>query len=181
MTCVYLLRRARPSDIEPLHELFCIPEVYRFLTDGSPPPLRVAKNWAKSSRTDSSELGIGVWTLVRSTDPGIVGAVRLARLDEDCLVELTYLLHPKVWGQGLATRMAHTAMLQAFANPRIKGVWAGTDLPNSKSIDVMRRIGMSFRRHVTYPLGPGVEYVCFKEHFEPERNTPLALATDEKV
>ena len=171
----YFIRRSRASDVKPLHQLFCVPEVYRFLCDGSAPHLLAAADWVQSSRYDFLEFGIGLWTLMHSTSPEILGAVRLAPPGDDALTELVYLLHPDVWGQGLATRMAHTAMLEAFSNRQIKGVLAGADLPNSKSIEVMKRIGMSFRRYVTYPLGAGVEYVCFKEDFDAERNEPLEI------
>ena len=89
--------------------------------------------------------------------------------------ELLYLLDPAYWGQGLATRMAWTAITQAFRTPHIDCVFAGADCPNEASIAVMRRLGMTFRRGVRYPLGPGVEYAIYRDDPRPS-NAPALLS-----
>ncbi len=70
----------------------------------------------------------------------------------------TYLLHPQYWGQGFATRMSWTVIQQAFETGHVDQIVAGADAPNTASVNVMRRLGMTFLRTVQYPLGPGVEY-----------------------
>lgn len=62
------------------------------------------------------------------------------------------------WGAGLATRMSWTVMQLAFQGGCIDRIVAGADAPNTASVAVMRRPGMTFLRSVAYPAGPGVEY-----------------------
>jgi|SRR5580693_1701783 RimJ/RimL family protein N-acetyltransferase len=70
-------------------------------------------------------------------------------------------------GQGLALRMAWTVITHAFLSSQIDSVIAGTDLPNTASLAVMRRLGMRFHKDVHYPLGAGVEYVLLRDDVGP--------------
>ncbi|WP_420402729.1 hypothetical protein [Nisaea sp.] len=54
--------------------------------------------------------------------------------------------------------MAWTALLTAFEDPGIDLVTADADGANRASRALMARLGMSFRRNVEFPLGPGIEY-----------------------
>jgi RimJ/RimL family protein N-acetyltransferase len=76
-------------------------------------------------------------------------------------------LDPRYWGQGLALRMAWTAITHAFSSSQINRVIAGADLANTASLDVMRRLGMRFHKDVHYPLGAGVEYVLHRDDAGP--------------
>jgi RimJ/RimL family protein N-acetyltransferase len=76
-------------------------------------------------------------------------------------------LEPGNWGQGLALRMARTAITHAFSSSQIDSVIAGADLANPASFAVMRRLGMRFRKDVQYSLGAGVEYVLHRHDAGP--------------
>ena len=119
--------------------------------------------------------GGGVWVLSDGADPHLGGLVRLSSDDKGEL-ELTYLLHPDLWGLGLATRMSHAAMMRAFEAGRVSTIWAGADVPNAASIAVMKRLGMRFRREVQYPMGAGVEYEIQADAFDPARIEPMRIA-----
>jgi RimJ/RimL family protein N-acetyltransferase len=63
-------------------------------------------------------------------------------------------------------------MQRAFEAGHVEQIVAGADMPNTASVAVMRRLGMTFLRTVQYPLGPGVEYVY--RHDDP---APMPLPT----
>lgn len=151
-----------------IHELFCLPQVYEYLADGEAPPREVALDWVASAPTDTEHFGGGLWVLMDGNASTAGGLVRLAGDDNDEL-ELTYIVHPNLWGIGLATRIAHTAMAHAFNTSLTNTVWAGADEPNKASIAVMKKLGMHFRRTVAYPMGSGVEYEMKKEDFTPNK------------
>ena len=166
-----LLRSAQPGDVAALHALFAEPAVYRYLADGAAPPQSVSEAWVAADRSR----GLGLWLL--SHGDRIDGCVRLSEYGEPRIAELTYLLHPRVWGRGLATRMSWTVMQRAFATGAIDAIIAGADVPNGASIAVMRRLAMQFRREVQYPLGKGVEYrlgVADSAPDPPPESIPLA-------
>ena len=169
------LRSATPQDEGKIHQLFCIPEVVEYLADGAEPPPGIASAWISSAVADRNTYGGGLWVLVDGADRRVDGLVRLAA-DDNGELELTYLLHPCLWGFGLATRMAHTVMQRAFEIGRVSTIWAGADAPNKASIAVMERLGMRFRREVQYPLGIGMEYQITAKAFDQPAIKPLPIA-----
>ena len=152
------LRRAAVTDTDALHALLCIPEVYRYLADNVEPPRAGVEQWIACSDRDFNACGIGVWLLEDSSGQ-LVGCVRLEVDATGRSAELSYVLHPRCWGLGLATRMSWSVMQLAFARSSIDHIIAGADGPNVASFAVMRRLGMTFLRNVQYPLGPGAEYI----------------------
>ena len=152
----WVLRRATDADGDRLHALLTVPEVYRYLADGVPPPREVVDGRITRSRADFAAAGIGLW-LLEDAAGELGGCVRL-EVTGPASAELTYALHPMNWGWGLATRMSWTVMRPALEGGRVEEIVAGADVPNAASIAVMQRLGMTYARSVQYPLGAGVEY-----------------------
>ena len=175
------LRLLDAASTGKVHELLVVPEVYHYLADGEPPPLSIAEQWCESAVPDWQDFGGGLWALVgpspTAAKPKLLGLVQLADF-VDGRAELTYLLHPEVWGQGWATRMAHSAMGLCFERTRVDCIWAGADAPNTASIAVLHRLGMSFARNVVYPAGPGVEYELSAADYVPKRFVRIAADAD---
>jgi len=147
------------TDGDRLHELFCLPAVYRYLADGIPPARGITSRWIDRSEQDRRRTpAVGLF-LLQENEEQIVGCVRTHFLDAPRTAELTYVLHPQLWGIGLATAMGWTAMQQAFDSTLVETMLAGTDDPNTASVAVMRRLGMRFLRHTRNPRWAGVEYV----------------------
>lgn len=169
------LETVRPEQENSVHSLLCIPEVYKFLADGQMPPPSAAHLWVSSAQQDRSQYGGGLWAIKSDTiNSTMCGLVRLADYKEGTL-ELTYLLHPSMWHQGIATRMAHSVIGRCFEKGRVRTIWAGADRPNHASIAVMQRLGMKFRNTADYPLGPGVEYSISSEFYTPTLHETIPL------
>lgn len=161
---------------EEIHELLCVPQVYEYLADGVEPAPSIARDWIRQSADDFDRFGGGLWALESAWRHQILGLTRLSDFDDGEL-QLTYLLHPSIWGRGYATRMAHTAMNRAFTTRVATSVWAGADVANEASVSVLKHLGMSFRRDVDYPAGPGVEYVMTAAAFDDRRFDPLPVVS----
>ncbi len=169
-----VLRSAMPQDAAAIHHLFCVPKVYEYLADGEAPPPHIVSEWVQAGTAVHRHAGAGLWMLVEASEAQIVGVVRLSG-DGSGTLELVFLLHPRVWGRGLATRMAHTVMGQAFGTGQVSTIWAGADAPNTASIAVMQRLGMRYQRAVAYPMGAGVEYALSADAFDAGRIQPLPM------
>jgi [ribosomal protein S5]-alanine N-acetyltransferase len=154
----WVLRPVVDEDTDRLYALMCIPEVYRYLADGVVPPRAVLEYWIARSYTDFAAHNIGLWVL-EDDHAVLAGCVRLEPQVGPRSAELTYVLHPQFWGLGLATRMSWTVMQHALQSSCVDQIVAGAEQPNTASIAVMCRLGMTFLRYVQYPAGPGVEYV----------------------
>ena len=151
------MRPVVPSDREALAALFALPAVYQFLWDGAAPSKALVDELIAQA-LEAPTPAHGMWVLEDRSDR-VLGSAVLFRPDSELSdYELVYLLHPRAWGRGLATRMARSVVDRAF-RLGAASVLAGADVPNSASIRVMERLGMHHVRNVGYPLGPGVEYI----------------------
>ncbi|MEM8815033.1 MAG: GNAT family N-acetyltransferase [Pseudomonadota bacterium] len=168
------MRSVNPGDEAEVHQLLCVPQVYEYLADGVEPPPSIAADWISVAGADAERYGGGLWALTGPREQRVLGLVRLSDYAEGEM-ELTFLLHPDVWGSGFATRMAHTAMHHAFAFGAVSAIWAGADVPNAGSIAVLRRLGMQLRREVEYPAGSGVEYAMAAAAFDAGRVERLSI------
>lgn len=166
------LRPVTMDDVQHLHTLACEPLVFRFLFDGAPPSEAFIADRVAQAIAHRTTPGMGMWLLENGTAP-CMGCVELRPSPNPRHAEITYLLHPQAWGQGLATRMAWTAIAQAFQSSHIDAVIAGHDVPNKQSRMVMQRLGMRFHKDVQYPLGAGAEYIL--QRSDPGPPQPPAL------
>jgi [ribosomal protein S5]-alanine N-acetyltransferase len=160
------LRAADLDDIDGFHALAASPLVYRYLFDGIPPDKEYISYLIAQGVANAGESGLGMWFL-EDVSTRYAGLVDLRPYASSRSAELTYLLDPGNWGQGLAVRMAWTAIAHAFLSSRIDSVIAGADLANVASFAVMRRLGMRFHKDVQYPLGAGMEYVLHRDDIGP--------------
>jgi [ribosomal protein S5]-alanine N-acetyltransferase len=151
------LRAADLNDVDGLHAMAASPLVYRYLFDGAPPEKEYIRRLVARSVANSAESGLGMWFL-EDVSTRYAGCVEVRPYPSSKSTELTYLLDPRVWGQGLALRMAWTAIIHSFSSSEIDSIIAGADVANAASFAVMRRLGMHFRKSVQYPLGAGMEY-----------------------
>ncbi|HET7883127.1 MAG TPA: GNAT family N-acetyltransferase [Acetobacteraceae bacterium] len=156
------LRAVTTDDIDGLNALAVIPQVYRYLFDGRPPDRTFIADRVAQSIANATTPGLGMWVL-RRTDGQPAGLVELRPYPAPRSAELTYLLDPSHWGQGLAVRMAWTVVSEAFRLGQIDTIVAGADIPNTRSFGVMRRLGMRLHKDVSYPLGPGVEFALHRD------------------
>jgi len=168
----WTLRPIAVEDVDGLHALANKPDVYRYLFDGSAPERPFVEHMIEKSLTDMNTSGVGMWVLQNQL-VRYAGAVWVKPDRATRLAELGYLLDPENWGQGLAVRMAWTAIKQAFCTANIDHVFAGADRPNARSLALMKSLGMRFRTDVTYPLGPGVEYVLHRDDPGPSPSPKL--------
>jgi len=173
----FLLRPAAAKDVDALHHLFSLPDVYRYLADGAAPPRSVSEDWVEMSVRDFAEHGIGLWLLMDGAK--LAGAVRMEIRQEPWTAELSYLLHPDYWGRGLATQMSWSAIRRTFEGP-FDQVIAGVDGPNKGSAAVAKRLGMRPFKDVDYPTGPGKEYVLKKSAPSPQPEPALISFSDIK-
>jgi RimJ/RimL family protein N-acetyltransferase len=160
------LRVADLNDIDGHHGLAANPLVYQYLFDGVPPDKESITRLLRRSVTNPGETALGMWFL-ENVSARHAGCVELRPYPSFRSAELTYLLDPSYWGQGLALRMAWTVIAHAFLISQIDFIVAGADLTNTRSIALMRRLGMRFHKNVQGPLGAGVEYVLHRDDVGP--------------
>jgi RimJ/RimL family protein N-acetyltransferase len=84
----------------------------------------------------------GSWAVIHASTGVPVGSVILKPLpDSEGEVEIGWQLHPDSWGNGFASEAASAVLDRGFADG-LSEVWAVTDLDNTRSVAVCRRLGM---------------------------------------
>ena len=60
-------------------------------------------------------------------------------------MELLFGMQPRFWGRGFGQEAARAVLKHGFEDCGIERVLAATDTPNQRSVQVLQRLGMSFR------------------------------------
>lgn len=166
-----VLRRWRPSDLDPFAVLNADPEVMEHL----PAALDRPGSDALAALADASfdQHGFGLWAVEVRASGGFIGFTGLAiprfQAHFTPAVEIGWRLARPAWGCGHATEAAGAVLDDAFGRIGLSDVVSFTSVGNTRSRAVMRRLGMThdqaedfdhpslppghpLRRHVLYRL-----------------------------
>jgi RimJ/RimL family protein N-acetyltransferase len=103
--------------------------------------------------------GYGRLAAIDKETQSLIGFSGLKYLDDINEVDLAYVLHPDVWGKGLATEIANACLSFASKHIRIPRVISLTTPNNHASVRVLKKIGMHYERNRLYW---GEEYQQFE-------------------
>jgi [ribosomal protein S5]-alanine N-acetyltransferase len=143
-----LLRPWTREDVDALHALWTAPEVRRYLWDDAVITRGTAEQVVESHLVTAQKHGIGYWAL-HTPPPTSPAAVPIAGfcgfrfIGDGPEIELMYGLQPEYWGKGLATEACLAALEYLWCSTEYQQVYARTDAPNHKSVQVMLRLGMT--------------------------------------
>ena len=141
-----ILLPVKGEECEPLHTIFIVPEVRRYLLDDEVVPEEWVEQEIERSEALFAELRCGLWTIREKAAMEIAGFVGFRYFFDPPELQLVYGLHPSYWGAGLATEAAQAVIRYVFVQLGFDQVVAATDIPNEASIRVMRALGMVFDR-----------------------------------
>ncbi|UCD97941.1 MAG: GNAT family N-acetyltransferase [Chloroflexota bacterium] len=149
------LRHFELSDIEYLYLLYSDPEVRRYFPEGT---LTYAETKAEveyylKGHPNYPELGL--WATIQKKTDQFIGRCGLLpwTIDGQDEVEVAYLLGKAYWGQGLGTEAAQGIRDHAFEDLGLSRLVCMIDEGNLASIQVAKKIGMSFEKESQDELG----------------------------
>jgi RimJ/RimL family protein N-acetyltransferase len=131
--------------VDVLHAIWTDAGVRRYLWDDLVIERDVAAQVVEANLRDWRERGYGLWLIELLESGEAIGFVGFRSSEEDERPELLYGLLPAYWHRGFATE-ASRAALSFLREKGIHAVRAATDPPNTASIGVMERLGMTFER-----------------------------------
>ena len=122
------------------------PRVMQFIADGEPwPDSRIG--WFLGSQSTLQEtLGFCNWKLTDRSSRELVGFCGLAPLKQVKEIEIGWWLKPTYWKKGLAFEAAECVVSAAFNEHGISRIVARAYRANTRSIALMKRLGMTFDR-----------------------------------
>lgn len=159
------LRPYRESDLDALHALWTDPQVRRYLWDDRVIERALAADVMRASIVGTAAEGFGHWAVCPAGGDALIGFCGFRRLDDGPEVELLYGLAPAHWRRGLATEAARAMLRFGFEHVGFARVFALTDAPNTASVAVMQRLGMSFECRFIHHGLDTVQYSMRREAF----------------
>lgn len=137
-----MLRRYHPSDLPVLAAMNADPVVMQYLGR----PLTTLQTEAMMERINRSlaDNGYGMAAVERRTDGAILGMCGFSPevwYPDD--LELGWRLAPAYWGQGYASEAGAAWLAFAFEAHGVDRVISIADVPNARSIAVMKRLGFT--------------------------------------
>ena len=149
-----LLRKLSVSDVDPMAEIFAAPEVWYFPFGRSFTHDETlifledqVDHWERHS--------FGLWGAYLLSDQSLIGYLGLSipSFAPELLpaVEVGWRIHPRYWGQGLATEGARLAITEARDSLGLDHVISVTQVQNAASSRVCHRIGMLKNRQIVLP------------------------------
>jgi ribosomal-protein-alanine N-acetyltransferase len=160
-----LLRQWIRNDFSKFAEMNSNDNVMRYLPD----KLSETESNALAERISKqiSERGWGLWALEEKSTNEFIGFTGLNPTPSELIfspaIEIGWRLLDKKWGKGYATEAAKEVLRFAFENLQLGEVVSFTTVTNTKSLAVMRRIGMvNTGSNFMHPLVP--ENHPLKEH-----------------
>ena len=132
-TARLVLRPARANDLDDLHAVFSDPRAMQYWD--SPP-------YQDRDQTRALLAGMIAADPTRSCD-FVVEYQGRARGKAGCwrLGEVGFILHPDIWGQGLAYEALGAALPAAFARLPMAAITADVDPRNAASLRVLAKLG----------------------------------------
>ncbi len=144
-----LLRTFLLDDLPFYAALNADPEVVRYL-GGEPLTREHSDDIAAWANEVHAEEGIGLIAVARREDGAFLGMCGLHHQESfPDEVEVAWRLARKHWGNGYATEAATAWLDHAFEALHLPRVISIADEPNTRSLAVMRRLGMTFEREAT--------------------------------
>src|SRR5262245_30630200 len=135
------LRPCTTTDVEVLLRHWTQPLVRRYLFDDQIADRETIEALVANSCASFEKLGFGLWTVTGKDDGEFRGVCGFA--DSGGRADLLFSIEPNHWGQGLATEAAQCVLRYGFESLRLPGVMATVDEPNTVSIRLLEKLGMS--------------------------------------
>lgn len=143
-----LFRRQQPDDLNHLWELYCDPQVVKYIPDAPRSYLEAKEEleWFTNGHPEHPELGL--WATIHKESGNFIGRCGLLpmTIDGQYEVEVAYLIDKAYWGQGLGTEAAGAIRDYGFERLRLTRLICLVDPENLASIRVAEKIGMRFEK-----------------------------------
>ncbi len=139
-----VMRPCQREDVDALHSVWTDPGVRRYLWDDTVIDRDTAEEVVDAGIAGFETHRLGMWTVRPVDSIDVIGFCGFRRLPDEGPFEILYGILPTHWGRGLACEASRPALDYALKGVGLEQVVAATDPPNTASVRVMEKLGMSF-------------------------------------
>jgi ribosomal-protein-alanine N-acetyltransferase len=163
-----IFRHLVMEDLDGLFALYRDPEIRRYFPEGtlSYAETKEELEWFLNGHPEHPELGL--WAAIHKETGHLIGRCGLlpCTIDGRPEVEVAYLLDKAYWGQGLGTEAAQAILDYGFEKLGLSRLICLIDAEHEASIQVARKIGMTFEREGRDEKGP---FLLFSVNYPADR------------
>lgn len=161
------LRRFTVEDAPLIFKLNTQPGVLKYLHERTLTSVEDAEAVIKEIILPQYTLyGLGRWAMIEKETGQFVGWCGLKlRPELDNEIDLGYRLHPKFWGQGLATEAAIACLRYGFDEKGLTCITARAHVENMASLNVLKKIGFQYVRNEIVDDCPVETYTLLYEDY----------------
>jgi [ribosomal protein S5]-alanine N-acetyltransferase len=118
-----------------------------------------SQGWLQNNLHHWEQYGYGIWMFYDKEDGQFVGRGGLRNDDVEGTkeIEVEYALMPHYWGKGLGTEIGEAVVSHA-KELGLKSIVAYTQKDHASSINIMKKMGFTYERDMTYAEHPHVLY-----------------------
>lgn len=127
-----ILRSARPDDLEAMHAVLSDPRATRWWSTPPHETLEQTRVWLENMIANGPDHP----DFVIELDGRVIGKAGFY-----VMPDVGYILHPDVWGRGLAAEAAGAAIDHVFRTRDVETLSADVDPENAASIRLLERLG----------------------------------------
>jgi RimJ/RimL family protein N-acetyltransferase len=153
-----LLRRQVPADLDALWELYCDPEVTKYIPDAPKTREEALQEleWHMNGHPRRPELGL--WATILKENGEFIGRCGLLpwTIDGRDEVEVAYTIARGYWGRGLGSEAAEAILQYGFQNLGLKRLICTIVPEHAASQRVAVRIGMKLEQKLDGIDGDGI-------------------------
>lgn len=118
------------------------------------------KEWVQRIKKQITDQGFGLWAVEIKETNAFIGFVGLSipqfQTDFTPCVEIGWRLASEYWGKGYAQEAARACLHYGFNHLDLKEIVSFTSLFNTRSMNVMKKIGMEYIKEFEHPnVEPG--------------------------
>jgi len=161
-----LLRRQVIEDLDALWELYCDPEITKYIPDAprSRAEAREELEWHMNGHPRHPELGL--WATIHKETGLFIGRCGLLpwSIEGQQEVEVAYTLARDYWGQGLATEAARGILQYGFERLKLARLICMIDPENFASRRVAEKIGMTLEKKLDGIDGDNYPVLIYSTH-----------------
>jgi len=127
-----ILRSARPDDLEAMHAVLSDPRATRWWSTPPHETLEQTRTWLEGMIANGPDHP----DFVVERDGRVIGKAGFYEMPD-----IGYILHPEVWGQGLAAEAVGAAIDHVLRTRDVETLTADVDPENAASIRLLQRLG----------------------------------------
>ncbi len=147
-----IIRQLTTHDAPFILELLNQPSFLRFIGDRGVRNVAAAEKYIQEGPLQSYErFGFGLWLVSRKADSDSIGICGLIKRDHLEWVDIGYAFLPEYWSKGYAREAAAEVLRYGQHTLKLGPIAAIVDPENSRSIQLLEKIGLRFERTIQWP------------------------------